>query len=234
MWFHRDPVHMPSLLERTERRLAYALLGCVGMGVLLALAIVGMWSVARHVPPPPPPIVIDPAGMILYAGPPESYAQQDLWAMTVIQDVMELIRERRGDAVHMQERHAKAKRFLTGAALTQVEGYLEAIKKDPQHATNPARVQIGQFAWQPPAGKDFAVTWVERWTPTYGTEAHILRVSARMSVEWRQHTGPFGQKLIKTGNMNENPHGIYLTSLSWLEEWDDPKTKGRLAVTAPR
>jgi type IV secretory pathway TrbF-like protein len=212
-----------SELERTERRLGFAVLGLFGLGFLNALLVIGMWSVARTVPPPPPPIIIDPGGMVLYQGPPERYPQQELWAMTEVQRWLELVRERRGDPVHMAERQARATLFVDGPAVTQLHAYLDAVKKDPQHATNPMRVQVGQFRWQPPEGKDFAVTWEERWTPTYGAEGRTLYVSARFTVERRQRTNPFGQAVLTAGDMNGNPHGIYITSFSWMEDWHAPQ-----------
>lgn len=224
MWYHRDPAHLPSALERTERRLAYALLGCVGFGLLNVVAWSVIWSVARHVPAPPPPLVIDPGGMVLYSGPPGSYAEETLWTMTELQRLIALVRERRGDAVHMAERHHDASKFFDGPAVTQFKAYLAAIKADPQHSSNPPRVQVGHFAWEPPAGHDYAVKWVERWTPTFGTEAQTLRVSGRFTVERRQRMGPFGQRMHTVGDMNGNPHGIYVTSFSWMEEWDAPPT----------
>ena len=218
-----------SELERTERRLGFAVLGLFGQGFIIALLVLGMWSVARTVPPPPDPIIVDPGGMVLFQGPPESYAQQALWEMTEAQRIMKLVRERRGDPVHMAERWEEAKLFFDGAGLTQLLGYFDAVKKDPQQSTNPMRVQIGAFKWQPPEGKDFAVTWEERWTPTFGTAGRTLKVSTRFTIERRQRTNPFGSAILSAGDMNGNPHGIYITSFSWMEDWDAPQTPNRVS-----
>jgi type IV secretory pathway TrbF-like protein len=179
-----------------------------------------IWHVASQSRVEPYPVVIDPGGMVLYHGPPGSYDREELWTMTFLQEWLKVCRERRDDAVLMAERHEACLRPVVEQAVWQVQGYLKAIDLNGSaQRANPIRVQLGAFRWHPPSGQTYEVEWSEKWTPTYGQQVSTLRVSARLVVDRRQQTDRFGLLMIKAKDMNRNPMGIYITSISWFEEW---------------
>lgn len=191
------------------------------------------WSLATRATIQPYAIVIDPGGMVLWSGPPVSYDERELWAMTAVQEWVKRVRERRQDPVHQAERRAEARQMVDGAAVEQLEAYFKAVDGDPQQAANPMRIQVGQFRWKPPAGHEYEVEWTETWTPTYGTQSFGLQVSARFTVETRQATTPFGKPQLKVGELNRNPFRMYVTYVSWMERWLDETVQTNKTALVP-
>jgi type IV secretory pathway TrbF-like protein len=223
---HGNPLNNDETVGVLTRLIRAWQCGAVVGWVFAAAAGIGVLVVASQARDILHIVEVYPGAQVVYRGSAATTEIKDIWVETQIRQWIDWVRRRTDDPFNDKIMRQRALNMTTGEATKKLEEYYARVVglEEGELKHNRMRVNVHVLEDDRPNSltrdnpSQYRIRWQEEWTPTIGTQSHMIQLDGMFMVEHRLKTPNFlGQFTIQVKDMTASPLGVFIKYFDWDE-----------------